>query len=191
MPGPATPSSTTTTGDAVDLLLSQHRDVERLFARLEAQGPGRQEAFECLVRLLAVHETAEEEVVYPALRSLGDDAGPVADARTAEESEAKHALSELERIGVDGDGFAAKLASFQRSVLHHAESEEREVFPRLRHGLDDQELARMRGALETAERLAPTHPHPHGPNSATGNLLVGPFVAIADRARDALRAGSR
>lgn len=191
MPGPATSSSTTTTGDVVDLLLAQHREVERLFARLEAQGPGRQDAFDCLVRLLAVHETAEEEVVYPALRSLGDDAGRIADRRTAEESEAKEALAELERTGVDGDGFAAELASFQRSVLNHAETEEREVFPLLRHGLDDEKLAGMRKALQAAEELAPTHPHPHGPDSATGNLLVGPFAAIADKARDALRSGTR
>ena len=31
-------------------------------------------------------------------------------------------------------------------------------------------------------RLAPTHPHRHGPKSAVGNMLAGPFVAMVDRA---------
>jgi hypothetical protein len=38
-----------------------------------------------------------------------------------------------------------------------------------------------------AEALAPTHPHPRGPDSALGNIAVGPMVAVGDRTRDALR----
>ncbi|GAA0382509.1 hypothetical protein Acor_57270 [Acrocarpospora corrugata] len=34
--------------------------------------------------------------------------------------------------------------------------------------------------------LAPTHPHP-GAESMTKNLLMGPPLAIMDRARDAIR----
>ena len=45
----------------------------------------------------------------------------------------------------------------------------------------------MRTALEKAEKMAPTHPHTHGPESAIGNMIVGPFVAVADRVRDAIR----
>ncbi len=45
----------------------------------------------------------------------------------------------------------------------------------------------MRASGETAEKMAPTHPHAHGPTSAVGNLVVGPFVAVADTVGDALR----
>ncbi|MCA1672167.1 MAG: hypothetical protein LC799_08180 [Actinobacteria bacterium] len=41
--------------------------------------------------------------------------------------------------------------------------------------------------LESAEARAPRHPHPHGPESALGNILVGPFVAVVDRVHDTLR----
>jgi hypothetical protein len=51
--------------------------------------------------------------------------------------------------------------------------------------LDSRHLARMKTAAEFAELTAPTRPHP-GVESATANLLVGPFAAMLDRARDLL-----
>lgn len=48
-------------------------------------------------------------------------------------------------------------------------------------------LERMGSAARLAESFAPTHPHPHGPDSALGNIAVGPMVAVIDRTRDALR----
>ena len=56
-----------------------------------------------------------------------------------------------------------------------------------RQSLDADTLQSMRTAFETAERMAPTHPHPPGPESALGNMLVGRFVAVVDKVRDALR----
>ena len=181
------PGNQSTSGDAVDLLTAQHQEVRQLFSQLHTGGQGRKDTFECLVRLLAVHETAEEEVVYPALRGTGPEGEQIAEARKAEENEAKTMLSDLEKLGVDGQGFDAQLETFRLAVLAHAENEEREVFPRLRQSLDAEKLLSMRSALESAEAMAPTHPHPHGPESALGNILVGPFVAVVDKVRDALR----
>jgi hypothetical protein len=39
--------------------------------------------------------------------------------------------------------------------------------------------------VQLAESMAPTRPHP-GVESATANLITGPFAAMLDRARDAL-----
>ncbi len=178
--------------DVVDLLLEQHEEVRRLFAEVEQQtGDEQRDAFEELVRLLAVHETAEEEVVYPAVRKMVDDGDSLADARTAEESEAKSALSELEKLGVDHEDFDAKLEACKQLVLAHAENEEREVFPGLRESHSVEQLRSMAGGVRAAESLAPTHPHPHGPESAVGNIAVGPFAALADRVRDAIRKAGR
>jgi hypothetical protein len=48
--------------DVVDLLLEQHEQIRGLLTRLTgaAAGPPKRAMFEDLVRLLAVHETAEE-----------------------------------------------------------------------------------------------------------------------------------
>ncbi len=174
--------------DVVEFLLGQHREVEQLFAQLErADGDARKEPFDRLVQLLAVHETAEEEVVYPAVRTSVDDGDRLADARTAEESEAKKALSDLESTGVDGAEFPEKLQAVKGIVLTHALNEEREIFPALRQTQTPEQLEAMAKAVRAAEAVAPTHPHPHGPESAVGNVVVGPFVAIVDRVRDAIR----
>ncbi len=178
--------------DVVDLLQNQHEQVRRLFSELEQlTGEARRDQFEQLVRLLAVHETAEEEVVYPAVRRMVDDGDMLADARTAEESEAKDALSELEKLGVEHPDFASKLQSLQQIVLTHAENEEREVFPALRESHSPEQLETMARGVHAAESFAPTHPHPRGPESAIGNIVVGPFVAVADRVRDAIRNAGR
>lgn len=174
--------------DVVDLLVTQHQEVKALFTQLEgAPGPSKKGSFDRLVNLLAVHETAEEIVVYPAVRASGPDGDRLADARTTEEGQAKDALSELERLGVDSPEFATKLEAFQRMVVTHAENEEREIFPLLRQTQTPEQLAKMAESVETAEKVAPTHPHPHGPESALGNVVVGPFVAVVDKVRDALR----
>ena len=178
--------------DVVQLLLSQHREAEQLFAEVEqAAGEARREPFERLVRLLAVHETAEEEVVYPAIRSAVEGGDELAEARLADESEAKEALSDLESTDVDGAGFDEKLQTVKQLVLAHAGNEERTIFPRLRGAQSQEQLEGMAKAVRAAEAVAPTHPHPHGPESALGNVVVGPFVGIADRIRDAIRGRKR
>ena len=174
-------------GDVLELLRAQHDEARRLFSQLDAGVEGRRETVERLVRLLGRHEAAEEEVVYPALRSTGPDGAAVADARVAEEKEAKAALADLEETGVEGDAFDEKLAAFRALVLDHAEREEREVFPMLRASLDEDARRAMLPALEAAERMVPAHPHPHHetPEQTRGDLVGGPFVAMADGGEDA------
>ena len=180
------------TGDVVDLLLTQHTEARSLFGQIQAAtGEAKKGSFDRLVNLLAVHETAEEMVVYPAVRSTGPDGDRLADARTAEESEAKEVLSDLEKTDINSPEFDTKLQAFEQLVDSHARNEEREIFPLLRESQSPEQLAKMADALKAAERAAPTHPHPHGPESAVGNVIVGPFVAVADKIRDALRKRAR
>jgi hemerythrin superfamily protein len=178
----------TTQKDAVSFLTEQHEQVRDLFAAIpKASGEERRERFQTLVRMLAVHETAEEMVVYPALRNLGDEGVAVTEARLAEEDQAKKDLADLERIDPTSSAFDEPFRRFQTAVESHAEAEEREVFPFLERHKDDEQLQRMAAALQVAEGMAPTHPHRSAPESAIGNVLVGPFVSMVDRVRDALR----
>jgi hemerythrin superfamily protein len=170
------------------VLLEQHELIRDLFDQVGmSSGEQRAEVFDCLRATLAVHETAEEELVHPAVRRMGADAAAAVQVRLDEEGAAKRMLSTLERMGVDGDGFDDLFADFQASVLEHAEAEEDEVFPFLDQGLDDDEQRRMADTFEVLEQMAPSHPHPHGPESALGNLVVGPFVAMVDKVRDAIK----
>jgi hemerythrin superfamily protein len=174
--------------DVVELLVSQHNTVRGLVEQTKAAAPShRREHFEALVRLLAVHETAEEEVVYPVVRRRVPDGEAIATARLAEEDQAKKALSGLEKVDPASDDFMPLFAQVETMVSAHAEAEEREVFPALLANQDPEQLVAMGKRLELAEKAAPTHPHAGAPESAMGNMAIGPFVAIADRVRDALR----
>jgi hemerythrin superfamily protein len=172
--------------DVVTFLKQQHEEIKSLFARVEsARGDERQEAFTDLRRLLAVHETAEEEVVHPRARRELDDGEQVVDARLQEEHEAKETLAKLETLDVDSAEFEQLFASFREDVLKHAAAEEEQEFGRLADELDQELLERMERAVKLAEATAPTRPHP-GVESAKANLLAGPFASMLDRARDAL-----
>lgn len=181
-----TPGPLSTSADVVDYLKAQHQQIKALFARtLSAAGDHRDEAFVELRRLLAVHETAEEEVVHPRARQALADGEQVVDARLQEENEAKQALAELEKLEVDSPEFSAGLEQLRADVVEHAEAEEQHEFAGLREALDDDGLERMRRAVEFAESTAPTHPHP-GVETPGKNMLVGPFAAMIDRAKDAI-----
>ncbi|GAA0371602.1 hemerythrin domain-containing protein [Microbispora corallina] len=178
----------TTTGeqDVVDLLLAQHNEIKAMFAEVAgARGDRRRELFHDLVRLLAVHESAEEQVVHPAARSKAGD--EIVEARLNEENEAKHALSDLYDLGVEHPEFDVRLAALEKAVLDHATHEELEEFPRLRQETSPDRLRRMAGAVRAAEAVSPTRPHPGAGESATANMLVGPPVAVFDKVRDAVR----
>jgi len=174
--------------DVTTMLEKQHVQVKQLFARIgDGKTPTAADDFCELRRMLAVHETAEEMVVYPALRKLGDEGERIAKERLAEEDKAKQVLHDLEQIGVHEPAFAAKIAEFEQAVVAHAEAEEQQVFPRLREAASADTLTTMGKALLRAEEAAPTHPHPHAPNTAVGNLVGGPVLAMVDKVRDALR----
>lgn len=172
--------------DVVDFLVSQHEQIKSLFAQtLSASGRSREEAFIELRRLLAVHETAEEEVVHPRAKRKVSNGAAVVDKRLHEEHEAKTALQKLEKLDVDSEEFTRLLTELRDAVIDHAEHEERDEFAQLGQELSSDELERMGRAAKLAEAIAPTRPHA-GVESQAANLAAGPFAAMLDRARDAI-----
>jgi hemerythrin superfamily protein len=172
--------------DVVTFLTHQHEQIKQLFADvMTVTGDARRDRFTDLRRMLAVHETAEEEIVHPRAKRELADGGDVVDARLQEENQAKQMLAALEDLDVDSTEFETMFRELQADVLNHANAEEQEEFSRLAGQLDADELDRMRRAVQAAEAIAPTRPHA-GVESAAANVLTGPFAAMLDRARDAL-----
>jgi len=174
--------------DVIELLLDQHEVVKDLMSRImTCPSDERAEPFEMLTRLLAVHETAEEEVVHPRIRRISESAAALVQERLDEESKAKKVLADLESMDVSSSDFELAFLAFQRDVEFHAESEESETFPLLATDADAEERKSLGAALVAAEVFAPTHAHRLAPESAVGNMLVGPPIAVFDRVRDAIK----
>ncbi|GGQ71556.1 hemerythrin domain-containing protein [Couchioplanes azureus] len=194
MPEPASADTALPQGpdvDVVDLLLTQHARIEEQFLLVTgASGARRQEAFDDLVRMLAVHETAEEEVVHPLSRTIDPHGGGVVDDRLQEERQAKEMLTALLNADLDSEGFEASLLMLRTAVLTHARYEERYEFPQLRAKVPPDRLRALASVVRAAEAAAPTRPHP-GVESATANLIAGPALAAVDRIRDLVREAVR
>ncbi|GGU58650.1 hemerythrin domain-containing protein [Streptomyces lavendofoliae] len=173
--------------DVVALLMRQHGDIRNLFDEVEhSEGDERRDAFRRLVRLLAVHETAEEEVVHPFARRSLPGGEQVVEDRLAEERAAKETLAMLDDMDVDDPKFLPRLLALRASVQEHARAEERYEFTHIRRSTDAAGLAAMARGVKAAEAMAPTRPHP-GVESAAANVLAGPVAALMDRTKDAVR----
>lgn len=173
--------------DVIDLLIEQHMTIRDLFVEVEgATGKARRDAFERLVRLLAVHETAEEQLIHPLARTSVHGRGDVVDDRLTEEHEAKQTLAALDEMGPDAPEFPGLFAKFRADVLEHAHNEETYEFRYLRGKVPVVELQALVAAVRAAEAVAPTRPHP-GVESATANTVAGPVLSLFDRTKDLVR----
>jgi hypothetical protein len=171
----------TNPADVISVLKAQHAEIRRAFIRAAMPGLRRPAAFRRLVRLLAVHEAAEETHVHPTVRHISSVA-QAAGARLEEERQAKRLLVTLDRIGPDGDGYLRTLWTLRRTVLSHADREERGEFTALAA------LGRTRRwvlgqEVRLAKYLAPTRPHPHV-NSMLANRIAMLVFGPVDRCRD-------
>ncbi|MFF9088542.1 hemerythrin domain-containing protein [Streptomyces sp. NPDC014991] len=173
--------------DVVALLMRQHGDIRNLFDEVErSEGEERREAFRRLVRLLAVHETAEEEVVHPFVRRAVSGGEQIVEDRLAEEKSAKETLAALDDMDTDDPAFMPQLRKLRTDVQEHARAEERYEFSHIRRSTDVTNLATMAKAVKAAEAMAPTRPHP-GVQTGAANVALGPVAALMDRTKDAVR----
>jgi hemerythrin superfamily protein len=134
--------------DAVQLIRSDHRDVEKLFSRFEQAGDRayktKQEFVEQITRELEVHATIEEETFYPAVRAKARKDGKELIAEAVEEHHlVKVTLGELAGLSPEDDAFDAKVQVLIENVRHHVEEEESEMLPQAEEILGEEELARL------------------------------------------------
>jgi iron-sulfur cluster repair protein YtfE (RIC family) len=131
--------------NAIDLLTSQHREVESLFADIEKARTAdrKEELFTELADRLAIHSAIEEHHFYPAVRK--GDTESIVVVSMKEHLGIKRTLSELLDIDADEESFAPKLQALKAEVEEHVREEESQLFPRVGKLLS-------RGELESLAR---------------------------------------
>ena len=148
--------------DALELLTADHNRVRGLFTRFQAaEGSDDEQAQQLATTIfeeLEVHTKIEEAVFYPTIKACNEE---IADL-VAEGMEEHHVVDELmmEAKGLEptDEAWAAKLKVMIENVEHHAEEEEKELFPLVRKALDDDARAALGQRLEAmkAQLGAPT-----------------------------------
>ena len=175
--------------DAVQVLIDDHREVERLFAQYEdAADTGEQTRIvHKVVHELAVHGEIEELLLYPRLRTVLPNGNDLADEAVNEHLEIKTTLNELDKMTAEDPGFADRMRELMAEVRSHVTEEEGEIFPQLRDLMAADQLRTLGSSLQAAKSFVPTRPHPGAPTGPIGKLATSPPVALIDRVRDTLR----
>ena len=140
---------------ALELLMSDHRKVEQLFARYEEEKDGdeetKQRLCERICNALKIHAQIEEELLYPWAREQLDE-GELVEEALVEHQSAKDLIAQIEGAGQMDESLDAKVKVLGEYIKHHVNEEENEMFPKLRgeeETLDElgQELASRKAEL--------------------------------------------
>jgi len=128
--------------DAIALLKQDHEKVRGLLGQFEnATGPRRQKLLTQIEKELKVHTTIEEEIFYPAYREA---ARKKEDKKLYFEAVEEHHVVDMVlpemNDGSSPEELKAKAKVLKDLVEHHAEEEEKEMFPRARKAMDRDEL---------------------------------------------------
>ena len=135
--------------DAIDLLKQDHEKVRELLDDLEKAAMKDDGDVESLLdeieAELRIHTTIEEEIFYPAFREA---ASKKDDTKLYYEAVEEHhvvdmVLPEIEKGEAGSPEFAAKAKVLKDLVEHHAEEEEKEMFPRAKKLMDKDELVTL------------------------------------------------
>jgi hemerythrin superfamily protein len=181
--------------DAIKLLKQDHREVEALFKRFEKAGEKavkqKQQIAHQVIKLLSIHASVEEELLYPAARELSEELEEQVLESLEEHHVAKATLAELDKMKADDERFHAKMTVLIENIRHHVKEEEQELFPMLRKLMSNAQLEALGAAMKQAKGKAPTRPHPMSPDEPPGNFISSALAKILDTGRDMVREATR
>lgn len=126
--------------DAIELLTSQHREVENLFTKLARakSAKDKRAIFELLADDLAAHATIEERQFYPAVKAKRTE--DILLESLEEHLGIKRVLADLLELSPGDETFDAKIKVLKEQVEHHVGEEEKDLFPKVKKLLGEEEL---------------------------------------------------
>jgi hemerythrin-like domain-containing protein len=144
--------------DAIALLKEDHKKVKGLLGDLEKSsmrgGPRAAKLVAQIDKELTIHSQIEEEIFYPAFR---DAVRSKEDKKMYFEAKEEHhvvklVLPEVKEGGMAVEEFAAKCKVLKELVEHHADEEEKEMFPEARKALSRAELQELGDQLAARKK---------------------------------------
>ena len=128
--------------DVIDLIMQDHREVERLFGLMQSQPDQRPMLVPVVTSLLIAHSRAEEAEVYPVARDEAGETEEVAHSQE-EHAQAEEILERLKAADHTSADFDQLLTELINAVTHHVEEEESKVLPGMRDQLDEARRASL------------------------------------------------
>lgn len=136
--------------DAIALLKQDHKAVKALLTELadttnRAQKT-RTELLQKIATEIKVHAAIEEEIFYPAFKAAGekaDDGKMFFEALEEHRAAGDLVLPDLLKTDVQSDQFGGRAKVLKELIEHHADEEEKEMFPRARQLMDKAQLEQL------------------------------------------------
>jgi len=135
--------------DAIDLLMEDHKRVQKIFDDFQTVDRDDAEAVQELVETacmeLQLHSMLEEEIFYPAVRAQIDeeeqDATDMLNEAEVEHETVDDLVAKLQELEPDDAMYAAYFNVLAKLVKQHVDEEENDLFPDVRNmDLDLQKL---------------------------------------------------
>ena len=133
--------------NALELLRTQHEEVEALIEKIEnSDGEEKRELYEEFADKLAAHSTIEEKIFYPSV--MAKNTREMLVESTEEHLSVKRLLADMLELDVEDEHFDAKLKVIKEQIRHHAHDEEEDsLFPKVRRMMSADELAALGNEL--------------------------------------------
>ena len=144
--------------DALELIRSDHREVDALFAKAlgdDTPAAQRRRAIAQIVEALTVHARMEEVLFYPALRKAGgkDERDSVLEA-AEEHGVVKDLIAKIERSQGRDETLTAKVTVLKELVHHHVQEEEGTIFDEARRVLGKDRLEKLGSEMQRFKERA-------------------------------------
>jgi hemerythrin superfamily protein len=120
--------------DVVDLIISDHRELQRMFEVLRNNPEKRAAMVPVMSTLLFAHSRAEESEVYPKAKEAGGEED--VEHSQKEHLEADRIAERLTSLDPESPEFSEVLEELIEGVTHHVEEEEETVLPHMRERMD-------------------------------------------------------
>lgn len=138
----ATARGKTKQQNAIQLLSSDHDEVEKLFKQFKKSNGQKAEIVRRICMALTVHAEIEEEIFYPAMRdAMAAKDESMMDEAAVEHETIRNLVEEIEGSGTDDEMLSARMKVLFEYVTHHVKEEEGKIFPKAKKArLDLDEL---------------------------------------------------
>jgi hemerythrin-like domain-containing protein len=127
----------------VTLIKEDHRKLESVFKQLESEPEDVRGLLQQVAEMLIPHSKAEEQVVYPAIKSTAPDQGEDVDDGIAEHHHVEEVLQQLLSGDPEAPGADGLIAAMIGEVRHHVEEEEEQILPTFAQEVSNDRLSEL------------------------------------------------
>jgi hemerythrin-like domain-containing protein len=126
---------------AIALLKDEHHAFRTLFDKAEEQdGEALLATARELCLRLSIHMAIEEELLYPALKGLGEEEKDEVDEGNVEHASGKALAAEIEQLDGTEELFKSKVHVLGEETIHHIDEEDEDLFETAKQAAKDGKL---------------------------------------------------